>query len=552
MTDQALTLDETLARNFRFLVLEVVKQVDAARQALTGAADVAPERMAGRDDYIDHLRTLVENKCFAVLRRGEEIEKSAVDFLRSTTTITTNLERIADHAVSTVRQTGRLSSPAFLERYDLEPFFSILFRSLELVVEAYESRDSSKAVQIAQGELDLDELYRKRFEQILTDLAGTDAVADHVTALFIFHYLERMGDCLQNIGEAVLFAKMGERLKMRAYRDLSSALNPASDRPSLDDVRFHGIWGTRSGSQVGKVVQNGDELQDSEVIFKEGDPVKIRREKDAMERWASIVPGLAPKVLRYQEAERASMLVQYLEGQTFQEILLNQPFPEVERALRRVHETMRTVWTGTIEREPAKPRFIEQLQKRIDDVYTVHPYFRDVGQQIGPVRVAALGELLERARSLDDVLEAPFTVLGHGDFNLDNVIYNARDDSVHFIDLYRSTRMDYVQDVSVHLVSGFRVPVFRPQRRAPLNRVIQLTLDFARTFAREQADATFEARLALGLVRSLVTSTRFEIRRAFAEEMLRRALYLLERLEAQADGGMLSSFRLPGDVLIYG
>ncbi len=552
MADQALILDESLGRNFRFLVLEVVKQVDAARQALTGAADVAPERMAGRDDYIDHLRTLVENKCFAVLRRGEEIEKSAVDFLRSTTTITTNLERIADHAVSAVRQGGRLSSPAFLARYEPEPFFTIIFHSLELVVDAYESRDSGKAVQIAQGELDLDELYRSRFATILADLAATDAVADHVTALFIFHYLERIGDCLQNIGEAVLFAKMGERLKMRAYRDLSNALHPDAEEPSLDEVRFHGIWGTRSGSQIGRVVQNGGPEHDAEVIFKEGDPVKIRREKDAMERWASIVPGLAPKVLRYQEAERASMLVQYLEGQTLQEILLNQPFPEVETALRRVHDTMRRVWTETIEREPVKPRFIAQLLKRIGDVYTVHPYFRGAGQQIGPVRVAALEELLERGRPLDELLEAPFTVLGHGDFNLDNVIYNARDDSVHFIDLYRSTRMDYVQDVSVHLVSAFRVPVFRPRRRAPLNRVIGLTLDFTRDFAREHGDDAFEARLALGLVRSLISSTRFEIRRAFAEEMLRRALYLLERLEAQSDVGAISAFRIPRDVLIYG
>lgn len=551
MADSVLLLDESLGRNFRFLVLEVIKQIDGAQQALRGADGAPTSRLASRDDYIDHLRTLVENKCFALLRRGEAIDKSTVDFLRSTTAITTNLERMADHAVSAVRQAERFSVPGFLDRYEPEPFFKVIFASLELVIEAYERRDATKAVQIAQGELDLDDLYRDRFARILQDLAASREVADPVTALFIFHYLERMGDCLQNVGEAILFAKIGERLKMRAYRGLSTALKPDAPEPSLDEVRFEGIWGTRSGSQIGKVRGNGHEKDEPDVIFKEGDPRKIRRERDAMERWAGLIPGLAPRVLRYHEGERASMLVQYLEGQTLLEIVMHQPLTEVERAVRRVHDTIRRVWSETLEPNPVRPRFLEQLSGRLDDVYAVHPYFRGSAQQIGNVRVAALDELLERGRGLDDRLEAPFSVMGHGDFNLDNVIFNREEDSVHFIDLYRSSNMDYVQDVSVHLVSCFRVPVFRPQRRAPLNRVIALTLAFARSFAGDHGDNTFEARLALGLARSFVTSTRFEIRRAFAEEMVRRAMYLLERLEGRGDAE-LATFRLPQDFLLYG
>jgi phosphate uptake regulator/aminoglycoside phosphotransferase (APT) family kinase protein len=546
-----LFLDEGLIRNFRFLVLEVIKQVDAAQRALEGGSDVSTARLASRDDYIDHLRTLVENKCFAILRRGEAVDKSRVDFLRSTTTITTNLERIADHAVSAVRQGERLGTPGYLLRYEPARFFEVIFASLELIYEAYELRDTTKAVQIAQGELDLDDLYQDRFARILADLADADDVADPVTSLFIFHYLERIGDCLQNIGEAILFAKMGERLKMRSYKGLSSALHPDADEPSLDEASFQGIWGTRSGSQIGKVRSNGVSDEGHDVIFKEGDPKKIRREMEAMERWAGVVPGLAPRVLRYREGERASMLVQYLEGQTLLEIVMYQPLPEVERALGRVHDTIGRVWTETLKPEPVRPRFLEQLESRLHDVYSVHPHFREGGQQIGTVRVATLHELLEASRHLDDVLEAPFSVLGHGDFNLDNVIFNAREDSVHFIDLYRSKRMDYVQDVSVHLVSAFRVPVFRPRRRAPLNRVIERMLDFARDFARVHGDATFEARLAMGLVRSFVSSTRFEIRRPFADEMLRRALYLLERLEVQGQDA-LADFRIPRDVLLYG
>jgi hypothetical protein len=77
-----------------------------------------------------------------------------------------------------------------------------------------------------------------------------------------------------------------------------------------------------------------------------------------------------------------------------------------------------------------------------------------------------------------------------------------------------------------------------------------MQLEFARAFAADQQDATLEARLALGLVRSLVSSTRFDIRRSFAEEMLRRGMYLLERL-VDFDRARLDAFRLPSDVLLY-
>ena len=269
-----------------------------------------------------------------------------------------------------------------------------------------------------------------------------------------------------------------------------------------------------------------------------------------MERWSRVAPGLAPKVIRYHEAERDSMLVEYLDGQTLLEIVLNAELSHVEKVLAGVQDTVRGIWLDTKEDQPVRPRFVQQLESRLDDVYAVHPYFKGDTQRIGGLRVATLGELIAAAAHLDEELEAPFSIFGHGDFNLDNIIYNERNDTVHFIDLHRSWRMDYAQDVSVFLVSNFRIPEFRPRLRAQINRVIELQLAFTRSFAADQEDATFEARLALGLARSFVSSTRFDIRRSFAEEMLRRGLYLLEHL-TEFDATSFATFRLPQDVLIY-
>ncbi|MEZ6084203.1 MAG: hypothetical protein R3E58_09730 [Phycisphaerae bacterium] len=88
--------------------------------------------------------------------------------------------------------------------------------------------------------------------------------------------------------------------------------------------------------------------------------------------------------------------------------------------------------------------------------------------------------------------------------------------------------MDYVQDVSVFLVSNFRMPVFDPDMRARIGDVMLDFYRFAKNYACEHDDDTFDARLALGLIRSFMSSTRFELDETFAKTMYLRSAYLLE------------------------
>lgn len=147
-------------------------------------------------------------------------------------------------------------------------------------------------------------------------------------------------------------------------------------------------------------------------------------------------------------------------------------------------------------------------------------------------------------------MAAPFTVFIHGDFNTNNIVYNHEEQKINYIDLYRSRQSDYVQDVSVFLVSNFRLPVFDPELRERLNTVSLYFYEFFSGFAEKNADAVFEARLALALARSFYTSTRFELDNAFAKVMSLRAHYLMERLAAHK-GRPWTDFRLPQDVLFY-
>ena len=52
--------------------------------------------------------------------------------------------------------------------------------------------------------------------------------------------------------------------------------------------------------------------------------------------------------------------------------------------------------------------------------------------------------------------------------------------------------------------------------------------EWARRFASKQGDTTFELRLALGLARSFISSTRFTLDKSQAQRMYLRSCYLIE------------------------
>jgi hypothetical protein len=104
--------------------------------------------------------------------------------------------------------------------------------------------------------------------------------------------------------------------------------------------------------------------------------------------------------------------------------------------------------------------------------------------------------------------------------------------------------MDYVQDVSVFMVSNYRLQILdAPLRR----RIMKLAKDFyriARRYADKAGDETFELRLALGLARSFATSTRFILDKSLARNMFLRARYLIEQVLA-SDPKKAAKFKIP-------
>jgi phosphate uptake regulator len=546
---------EGLDENFKFIVLEVESQARATRKFIESPSRKQHTKIFNRDDYIDNLKTIIENKCYSRIHSDKSLDRSQINKIRAVQVMSVNLEKIADYFVNIIKQMRYLDDQSLIKKYDYLEVFDIIFDRIVGILSAFHQEDMSKALYICKAEPMLDDVYKVQFDRVMNEIGmGRDAQS-LITVLFIFRYFERVGDALLNIGEAIIFSMLGERIKIEQFDALQQTLSKSGFSDSFADIDFQAIWGTRSGCRIGKVEQRDSEMTPEErkqgSIYKEGSLDKIRKERESIVRWKKTFPGLVADIYGFHEdGDKGSMLVEFLNGCTLDEVVLSGEDEFVRNALFIFESTVLETWTTTLERDPIKTNYIRQVQQRLSGVLQTHPEFWRTPQSLGRAEVQSTEELLTECAKIEDELEAPFSVFIHGDFNVNNVVYNHEAQQVHYIDLYRSRDFDYIQDASVFLVSNFRMPIFDSAHRERLNNVIKQFYGFAKGFALKHEDETFEARLAFALARSFYTSTRFELNFPFAKEMFNRSMFLLEKIHHYR-GGDWKRFALPEDILYY-
>jgi len=540
--------------NFQFLILEVIRHIRQTSTFLLAPEAELYEYIVSRDDYIDNLKNSIENACYTHIASATQnsLSTQAINTYRSMQTIAVNLERIADYCVNIVHQVQYLSDTDFLQVFDYQSMIREILMGMDEILQALKKKSLPQALRICRTENTLDQMCKARFERIMQELQqGPSQPGDYMTIVFIVRYLERIGDSLLNIGEAILFAIIGEKIKIHQFQALQENLNKSGLVTELSEMDLTYIWGSRSGCRIGRVENKGQSISRQESIFKEGACKKISREKRCLERWQQIFPGLVPKIFSFyedREQDTASLLLELLPGCTVDETALTTDMETVQNTFFILREVLEEVWTQSLVKSKVQSRFMPQLRKRLDAILHVHPHFKRRAQSIGQTSILSTDDVLQACTELESQLAAPFSVLIHGDFNANNVVYSHAEQKIHFIDLHRSTQGDYVQDVSVFLVSNFRIPVSDPSLRSRLNWMTRSMFEFAQQFAWSHKDATFYPRLALALARSFYTSTRFELKPEFAKSMFLRAHFLLDRLVSH-QGRSWESFVLPGDVL---
>ncbi|KEA61831.1 hypothetical protein ADIMK_3978 [Marinobacterium lacunae] len=536
-------LPKGLQDNLHFLRVEVDSQVAGLQGYLKAPSTVLARKIQDRSGYAYNLKTRIQSDVIARLRSGKRHTGRDIT-LRSVEFIAIDLERITEICRNCIEQMQTIECFSLLGASRYASMLKRVRKGLSQLEDAMAAPGSKAAVEIGQINNRLMRDYEHQLQGYVRALKQHPEHTEDLTrALFVAYEMKQMGAALLHISESIISANLGQPVSFERFFSLKSMISDLD--ADGDDLQVASIAQTRSGSSISGI-SNGDDAENGYLaIFKDGEKRKVKEERAGVNAWHEIYPGLAPKILSYEKrGQSAALLIEHLPGYTFEQILLNEPDTLLEQAQKRLEKTLKSIWRETRVSEPSPASFMQQLQKRMDDVYRIHPEFAQSDSTLCGVDIPSFDSLIAHAQKREKGWPAPFLVYCHGDFNVDNIIYDPLEKRINFIDLHRSRYMDYVQDVSVFMVSNYRLQILDADTRKRLMRVAQHLYATARRYAVKQGDDTFEVRLALGLARSFATSTRFILDKSLARRMQIRARYLLELVLA-VKPGREKKFRLP-------
>lgn len=522
-------INASILEHFYFLRFEIENHFALVEVYVTQPKGPTAQRLVNRKGYRS---TLLEKVQLAVAVDVQRRKIDGAGFQQSK-----SIERLAnllDHLGQACLEFTDIKSLDQVPDKNLKEYAKLLRsvgKSLKLVIVNVDNSNTRQGLKIG-----------RRIPKILARLP--DASDAHYSAVLDFQ-VHRMVHLLSELADALLAANFGPAVRLQNYKQLKNAAHAMADHDGGFTVERLAL--TRSGSTIATLKAEHAASGEVMAVYKEGQSAKVIEELSGVHQWQQVYPKVAPSVLSHhveKGVELGSMVIEHLPGRTLESLLLNSQWEEANQLVDKLCRTLRKIWKSSRTNEPAQPRYMQQLRKRMPETHHTHPTLFNVEQTICGLARPSFDQLIDRVDTLEQQVRAPFSVLIHGDFNVDNVIYDDIKDRIYFIDLHRASYSDYVQDLSVLMVSVYRLPIMDAAPRAELMRLIRQLYQFARRFAKDTKDASFDARLAIALGRSFATSTRFIYDKYFARALALRASYLLEAITLLAPQA-LETYTLP-------
>ena len=534
-------IPQNIRHNLLFLIAEVSSQISNLQNYLNAPSAATATSIAERSGYIANLTIRVHNESH------NHVTRHKIDSLvfRAVNIIVSGLEHIAELCCDCIQHSAMMINPACLQAREYQDLLTEVLWAIGLIDLAIIDNNTQLALKIAAVEQEIKQSCTQLIEIYKEDLKNKENIEDLISALFVTRSIEHMGDALLNMSEALISGNLGQTVNIDRYHSLSDFVEQLRDTKN-QAMAVRTLAETRSGSTVSSISKTKKYNDTIAAIFKNGKKRKLQEEYESVAMWHQIYPGIAPKILSYNvQGESAALLIEHLQGTTFEGLLLNKSRKLQNAALNQLFQTLSSIWKSTYSKKAVHAHYMGQLKRRMTEVYRLHPDFKKASCQIGKVIILDFDDLIKQAESYEKTLTPCFSVYIHGDFNSDNIIYEPISNKISFIDLHRSRYMDYVQDVSVFMVSNYRLQVLD---KSLGQRVMELTLrfyQFVADFAKENNDKNFELRLAFALARSFATSTRFILDKTLADAMFMRSRYLIEQVLSIMDNHETEDYRVP-------
>ena len=181
-----------------------------ALRALTEQDRLLAATIMPRDDMVDRMDIEIEAMCLRLL--AERPSAAALRVIGAALKVTTDIERIGDHAVDIAKISLRMGRELFYKPLvDIPRMGGMARQMLNDALKAFVHRDLALVEKVITGDDMVDALYarmRKELQLVMQDDPSSVLQASYL--LFVAHYLERICDHCTNIAERVAFIETGE------------------------------------------------------------------------------------------------------------------------------------------------------------------------------------------------------------------------------------------------------------------------------------------------------------------------------------------------------
>ena len=211
------TFDETLGslrNNVMMMASLTTRSLENALNGLLQRDDDLCATAIADDEEIDQLEKQIDKDGIEVLLRFQPV---AGDLRRvvAAMKLSSNLERMADQAVSIARKARKLNRHRPLAEVGLiEPMRELSMKMFKDSVDAYVNENVELGRGLKARDKELDELNVKANRQLIARMSeDPQELRGYLNLIFIARHLERVGDHATNIGEDAVFAAAAEDIR---------------------------------------------------------------------------------------------------------------------------------------------------------------------------------------------------------------------------------------------------------------------------------------------------------------------------------------------------
>lgn len=177
------------------------------------------ESIIQNDEHLNQTRYDLEDQCYTLLATQAPMAHDLRDII-SILLIAIELERIADHAKNLAEITIYMGTEPLLKPLvDLPRMTELSQLMLGRALDAFAKGDAEEAAAVAAMDDEIDNLYKQVFRELMSYIVEDPrTVTRALNLLFAGHNLERIGDCITNIAERVIYAKTGQLEELNVQR----------------------------------------------------------------------------------------------------------------------------------------------------------------------------------------------------------------------------------------------------------------------------------------------------------------------------------------------